>query len=75
MNYLQHKTTLTELVDWAEKALMEGEIQEEDSDIIRDIPGRLGLADVKQFGLYWEDFEDFMRKSGYILKVDAGLVA
>jgi len=31
LNYLQHKTSLEELVAWAENAFMEGEIQDEDS--------------------------------------------
>ena len=54
---------------------MEGEIQDEDSDTIRDILARLGLADVKTFGLYWEDCDNMMKKLGYNLKIDAGLVA
>jgi ABC-type transport system involved in cytochrome c biogenesis ATPase subunit len=75
LNYLQHKTSLEELVAWAENAFMEGEIQDEDSDTIRDILARLGLADVKTFGLYWEDCDNMMKKLGYNLKIDAGLVA
>jgi len=75
LNYLQHKTSLSELVDWAENALMEGEIQDEDPHVVRDILARLGLADVREFGLYWEDCDSMMRKLGYVLKIDAGLVA
>jgi ABC-type enterochelin transport system ATPase subunit len=75
LNYLQHKISLEELVAWAENAFMEGEIQDEDTDTIRDILARLGLADVKTFGLYWEDCDDMMKKLGYNLKIDAGLVA
>jgi hypothetical protein len=75
LNYLQHKITLTDLVDWAENALMEGDIQEEEPEVVRDILARLGLADVRAFGLFWEDCDEFMRKLGYKLKIDAGLVA
>ena len=75
LNYLQHKISLQELVAWAENALMEGDIQDEDTDIIRDILAQLGLADVKIFGLYWEDCDNMMNKLGYNLKIDAGLVA
>jgi len=75
LNYLQHKINLNDLVVWAENALMEGDIQEEDTDVVRDILAHLGLADVKAFGLYWEDCDNMMRKLGYTLKVDAGLVA
>jgi hypothetical protein len=75
LNYLQHKTSLKDLVDWAENALMEGDIQDEDPEVVRDILARLGLADVKSFGLFWEDCNEIMKKLGYVLKIDAGLVA
>ena len=75
LNYLQHKTTLDHLVEWAESALMEGDIQGDDQELVRDILARLGLADVKTFGLFWEDCDDIMRKLGYVLRIDAGLVA
>jgi len=75
LNYLQHKTTLPELVEWAESAFMDGEIQGEDPEVVRDILARLGLADVKAFGLFWEECDDIMRRLGYVLKIDAGLVA
>ena len=75
LNYLQHKTSLIDLVLWAENAFMEGDIQGEDPDVVRDILAKLGLADVKAFGLFWEDCNEFMRRLGYELRVDAGLVA
>jgi len=75
LNYLQHKTSLDELVVWAENSLMEGDIQDEEPDVVRDILARLGLSDVKAFGLFWEDCNEIMKKLGYVLKIDAGLVA
>jgi hypothetical protein len=75
LNYLQQKSTLDELVNWAELALMDGHFKGEDTDTIRDILARLGLADVREFGLTWDDCNDFMKKLGYVLKIDAGLVA
>jgi hypothetical protein len=54
---------------------MEGDIQGEDPDIVRDILARLGLADVKAFGLFWEDCNEIMHRLGYVLRIDAGLVA
>lgn len=75
LSYLQHKISLEELVGWAENALMEGNIQDEDTDLIRNILAQLGLADVKTFGLYWEDCTNIMNQLGYNLKIDAGLVA
>jgi hypothetical protein len=75
LNYLQHKTSLNDLVDWAENALMEGDIQDENPEMVRDLLARLGLADVKAFGLFWEDCNDIMQRLGYVLRIDAGLVA
>jgi hypothetical protein len=75
LNYLQGKYSLSELVSWAEDSVMEGDIQGEDPGMVRDILGRLGLADVREFGLYWEDCVEIMQKLGYVLKIDAGLVA
>lgn len=75
LNYLQHKTTLNDLVNWAEEAFMEGNIQGEDPEVVQDILARLGLADVKAFGLFWDDCNNYMQKLGYVLKIDAGLVA
>jgi ABC-type transport system involved in cytochrome c biogenesis ATPase subunit len=75
LNYLQHKISLEDLVTWAENAFMEADIQDEDTDVIRDVLAQLGLADVKAFGLYWEDCDKMMKKLGYTLKIDAGLVA
>jgi hypothetical protein len=75
LNYLQHKTNLSDLVEWAENAMMEGDIQGEDPEVVRDILARLGLADVKTFGLFWEDCNEMMLRLGYVLKIDAGLVA
>ena len=68
--YLNHVITLESLVDWAETTMMDSEFSEEDFDIIRNIIGRLGVADVKAFGLTWEDCESFINKLGYKVILD-----
>ncbi len=50
-DYLQHRITRAALVDWAEHAMMEEEFDHRDLDTVRDITSRLGLADVREFGL------------------------
>jgi hypothetical protein len=65
IEYLHHYITLAELVDWAELAMMEGNFAEQDFDLLRDIVSRLGLADVRAFGLTWEDCRDFLSRLGY----------
>lgn len=68
-DYLHHRLTLPELVDWAEWAMMEAEFDGRDLDLIRDTVARLGLADVRAFGLTWEDCENLLSRLGYKAKV------
>ena len=67
--YLQHDLTSAQLVDWAENAIIEGEFEEEHCELLRDIISRIGLADVRAFGLTWEDCEDFLSRLGYRVRV------
>ena len=69
-DYLQHRLSLSDLVDWAEKAIMEEEFDEKDFHLIRDSLARLGLADVRAFGLTWEDCESLLRSLGCAVRVD-----
>lgn len=68
--YLHHIITIDQLVDWAEGAIMEGEFDPVDHDMLRDIAGRIGLADVRAFGLTWEDCEAFLSRLGYRARID-----
>jgi hypothetical protein len=43
-DYLHRKLRQTELVDWAERAMMDAELVEADTEVLSDIIGRLGLA-------------------------------
>lgn len=63
--YLHHEIRREELVDWAETALMDAEFDETDHDVIRDAIARFGMADVRAFGLTWEDCEGILRRLGY----------
>ena len=69
-DYLQDRITRAALVNWAEHAMMEEEFDEQDLGTIRDITSRLGLADVREFGLTWEDCEGYLSRIGYRAKVD-----
>ena len=68
-DYLQHRISRAALVDWAEHAMMDEEF-DRDFETIREITGRLGLADVREFGLTWEDCEGYLLRLGYRIKVD-----
>ena len=68
--YLHHEITLAELVAWAEDAVMEGEFPPSDVESLRAVTARLGLADVRAFGLTWEDCEQLLDQLGYAAHVD-----
>jgi hypothetical protein len=68
-DYLHGKLSQAELVDWAESAMMDADFDEADIDLLTDIVGRLGLADVAEFGLRWQDCEEFLRRLGYGARV------
>jgi cobyrinic acid a,c-diamide synthase len=62
--YLQHKIPLDELVTWANAAIMEEDFEETHYDAIRNAVARLGLADVRAFGLTWEDCQSILKQLG-----------
>ena len=68
--YLQHRLTLDELVDWAENALMDGEFDEQDAAVISAAVARIGVADVRAFGLAWDDCEQLLRRLGFSAKIE-----
>ena len=65
ISYLQGHRTLVEVVSWAHEAFNEGEFDEADIEVIRDVIARLGLADVAAFGLTWEDAVQMLARLGY----------
>ncbi len=68
-DYLHHDITPAQLVDWAETVMMDEELEEAHHDLLRDIISRIGLADVRAFGLTWEDCEDFLARLGYKVSI------
>jgi hypothetical protein len=68
--YLHHEITLAQLVDWSEKVIMDGELAERDAKTLSTVIARLGVADVRAFGLAWEDCEDLLRELGFAPRVE-----
>jgi hypothetical protein len=68
--YLYHHITLAQLVDWSERALMDGELAERDAETLALVLGRLGLSDVRAFALAWEDCEELLGKLGFTPRVE-----
>ena len=73
--YLQCQSSLTDLVEWAENAMMDGEFEEMNDYAIREITGRLGVADVKAFSLSKEDFEQFLSQLEHTVRKENGNMA
>ncbi|MFH0991299.1 MAG: hypothetical protein V1799_14930 [bacterium] len=52
---------------------MESEFDANDISITREVVARLGVADVRAFGLTWEECEEMLKILGYTvrLQIDA----
>jgi hypothetical protein len=68
--YLHHEISLHALVDWAQWAMIEEELEGVYHDVIRDVVARLGLANVQTFELTWEDCETILKRLGYVIRLE-----
>jgi hypothetical protein len=66
-DYLHQTMSLAQLVDWAELQMMVGEFE---SPVVRDVVAGLGLADMRAFGLTWEDCQSALRDLGFAAHVE-----
>ena len=48
----------------------DGEFAEQDAQTLSDVIAHLGVADVRAFGLAWEDCEELLRRLGFSPLVD-----
>ena len=69
-DYLHHRITQAQLVDWAESALMEGEFDDRDAATLSSVVARLGVSDVRAFGLTWADCEELLGRLGFAARVE-----
>jgi hypothetical protein len=69
-SYLHHELRLDDLVAWAEEQIIDGEF---DSPESRDVAARIGLADVRAFGLTWEDCKSMLQKLGFRADMQIGI--
>ena len=68
--YLRHELSVADLVNWAEEAMMDGEFAEDQVSTLSAVISRIGVADVRAFGLTWEDCERLLSQLGYAARVD-----
>jgi hypothetical protein len=69
-SYLRQELTLDGLVAWSESAMQGGVLEEEDIELLAGVVGRLGVADVRAFGLTWDDCEELLKQLGYSVDRD-----
>jgi hypothetical protein len=67
--YLHHQKSLAELVDWAERQVMEADFE---STTVRDAVARIGLADVRAFGITWDDCQRLLNELRFAAHVQIG---
>jgi hypothetical protein len=70
LEYINRKIDLPILVNWAEEAIKEADFETENFELIRDIVSRIGLSDVREFGLTWDACHDYLHRLGYDVKVE-----
>jgi hypothetical protein len=68
--YLGHEIALAALVEWAESTLLDGKFEPQHFDEVRDAVARMGVADVRAFGLTWEDCEHLLKQLGYSAQIN-----
>jgi hypothetical protein len=68
--YLHHDITEAQLVDWAENALLDGEFDDDSPSTLASVVARLGVADVRAFGLTWADCEQMLAQLGYAVRLE-----
>jgi cobyrinic acid a,c-diamide synthase len=70
LQYINRQIDLAALVAWAEDMMQEADLEEKNLELLREILGRIGLADVREFGLTWDDCYDFLHRLGFDVKVE-----
>jgi hypothetical protein len=68
--YLHHEISHHALVDWAQWAMMEEDLEGVYHNVIRDVVSRLGLANGQTFELTWEDCETILKRLGYEIRIE-----
>ncbi|MBU4319475.1 MAG: hypothetical protein Q8N12_03125 [Thermodesulfovibrionales bacterium] len=70
IKYINRGIDISGIVNWAEDMMRETDFESSNFELIKDILARIGLADVREFGLTWDDCYDYLHKLGYDVKVE-----
>lgn len=69
-DYLLLKISLRSLIEWAEDSFMQADFDEKDATIISDILSKIGVSNVKNFGIQWDEWNEFLSKLGYEIRIE-----
>lgn len=69
-SYLKGRLEIAELVEWAEQAVMQGDFAPSDAAVLRKVVPRIGVADVRAFGLEWSDCARMLRQLGFRARIN-----
>ena len=70
LDYLNHRISIKELVDWCEIMLLSDDIFFENTDTSMEILTKIGLANVEYFSINWEEWLYMIAKLNYKIRVD-----
>jgi hypothetical protein len=70
MKYINREIDLPTLVSWAEDMIRDADFENGSFELIRSILAHIGLADVREFGLSWDDCYDYLHRLGYDVRVN-----
>jgi cobyrinic acid a,c-diamide synthase len=68
--YLNGRLDTDGLVAWAEQAMIQGDFAPADAAVLRKVVPRLGVADVRAFGLEWSDCARMLRQLGFRARIN-----
>lgn len=69
VKYLNREISKDELVDWAENMICDADFPQKDIILIKKVLSHIGLADVKEFGLTWDDCYNYLHELGHDVTV------
>jgi hypothetical protein len=70
IKYINRGVDLSTLIHWAEEMMRENDFESDSFEMVRDILAHIGLADVREFGLTWDDCYEYLHRLGYHVKVE-----
>ena len=70
IKYINREIDLSNLISWAEEMIKDADFENGYFELLRDILARIGLADVREFGLNWDDCYDYLHSLGYDVRVE-----